>query len=193
MADTHQVSTGVDSTLHARAFVVAEALAAGAGERVAIVVADIWSGTRRLKDGLLRGLAETHGGLYTEDNVLLAGTHTHSAPGGYSGMLLYDYDFERGGCDEATVLCIVEGCVRAVEMAHAALSPGWIFVNRDEVVDCGRNRSLAAYECNPEDERDRWGADTDREMLLLKFIKTAADGRARPVGALSWYAIHPTD
>jgi neutral ceramidase len=193
MADKRQVAAGVESPLYARAFVVAESSSAGAGARVALIVADIWSGTRRLKDGVLKRLAATHGGQYTEANVLLAGTHTHSAPGGYSGMLLYDFDFERGGCDDATVTCIVDGCVRAVEMAHANLAPGRVFANRGDVADCGRNRSEAAYLCNPQAERDRWGADTDREMLLLKFVKTDEQGRERPVGALSWYAIHPTD
>lgn len=193
MADKTQVTTGVESPLYARAFVVAAPPPAANGARVAIIVADIWAGTRRLKEGVLKRLADTHRGLYSEGNLLLAGTHTHSAPGGYSGALLYDFDFDRGGCDEATVMCIVEGCAKAVEMAHANLAPGRVFVNRGEVADCGRNRSRAAYLRNPRAERDRFGADTDREMLLLKFVKVDDGGRERAVGALSWYAIHPTD
>jgi neutral ceramidase len=193
MADKSQIATAVESPLYARAFVVADAPSAAAGGCVAIIVADIWAGTRRVKDAVLKRLAATHGGVYGEENVLLAGTHTHSAPGGFSGTLLYDYDFARGGCDEATVTCIVEGCVRAIEMAHANLAPGRIYVNRGDVADCGRNRSEAAYLCNPQVERDRWGADTDREMLLLKFVKEDGGGQQRPVGALNWYAIHPTD
>lgn len=190
MADTNQVATGVESPLYSRAFVVA----AGAGGKcVALVVADVWAGTRRVKDAVLRRLAATHGDVYTEENLQLVGTHTHSAPGGFSGALLYDFDFERGGCDEATVACIADGCVRAVEMAHANLAPGRIYVNRGEVSDCGRNRSAAAYLHNPQSERARWGADTDREMLLLKFAKVDHGGQERPVGALSWYALHPTD
>ena len=193
MADNTQIATGVESPLYARAFVVAQPPPAAAGACVAIIVADIWAGTRRVKDGVLKRLAATNEGLYSENNVLLAGTHTHSAPGGFSGALLYDFDFDRGGCDEATVTCIVDGCVKAVEMAHANLAPGRIYVNRGEVADCGRNRSQPAYLCNPPAERDRWGADTDREMLLLKFVKVDDGGRERAVGALSWYAIHPTD
>jgi neutral ceramidase len=193
MADKSQITTGVESPLHARAFVIAEAASAAPAECVAIIVADIWAGTRRVKDAVLQRLTAAHGGLYGEENVLLAGTHTHSAPGGFSGALLYDFDFVRGGCDEATVACIADGCVRAVEMAHANLAPGRIYVNRGEVADCGRNRSEPAYLRNPQAERDQWGADTDREMLLLKFVKVDAGGEERPVGALNWYAIHPTD
>jgi neutral ceramidase len=192
MADENQVATGVESPLYARAFVVSEPQSAGGG-CVALIVADIWAGTRRVKRGVLTRLMATFGAVFTEENVLLAGTHTHSAPGGFSGMLLYDYDFTPGGCDEATVACIVDGCVRAVEMAHANLAPGRIYVDRGEVVDCGRNRSEPAYLCNPQAERDHWGADTDREMLLLKFVAVDDGGEERPVGALNWYPIHPTD
>ena len=193
MVDEDQIATGVESPLYARAFVVAERPSVAEAGCVAIIVADIWAGTHRVKDGVLRRLAASHQGVYTEENVLLAGTHTHSAPGGFSGNLLYDFNFDIGGCDEATVTCIVDGCVRAVEMAHANLAPGRIYINKGEVADCGRNRSAPAYLCNPQAERDHWGADTDREMLLLKFVKVDDQDRERPVGALSWYAIHPTD
>ena len=44
---------------------------------------------------------------------------------------------------------ISDGCVRAVEMAHVNFGPGRIYVNRGNIVDCGRNRSVAAYLCNP--------------------------------------------
>jgi neutral ceramidase len=193
MADENQITTGVESPLYARAFVIADPGSANAVGLVAIIVADIWSGTRRVKDAVLQRLVAAHGSLYADDNLLLAGTHTHSAPGGYSGTLLYDFDFSRGGCDEATVTCIADGCVRAVEMAHANLAPGRIYVNRGEVTDCGRNRSKQAYLRNPRAERDQWGADTDREMLLLKFVKLGDGGQERPIGVLNWYPIHPTD
>jgi neutral ceramidase len=191
MADPRQIATGVESRLYARAFVVADPASRLRGRRVAIVVADIWSGTRLIKEALLKRLVERFRRLYTDKNVLLAGTHTHSAPGGYSGMRLYDYT--GGGCDDAVVECIAEGCMRAIEMADANLAPGRIYVNRGEVSGCGGNRSPEAYLRNPQAERDLWGSDTDREMLLLKFVTVGDAGRERPVGALSWFAIHPTD
>jgi neutral ceramidase len=191
MADPRQTATGVESRLYARAFLVAEPSTAAGAHRIAIIVADIWAGTRRLKEPLLERMAASYGERYTDANVLLAGTHTHSAPAGYSGTRLYDYT--AGGCDQAVVECIVDGCMRALEMAHANLAPGRIYVNRGEVQGCGGNRSAEAYLRNPEHERESYGSDTDREMLLLKFVKVSRNGRERPVGALSWYAIHPTD
>jgi neutral ceramidase len=193
MADQRQVTTGVESALFARAFVVMDASAESSATCVAIVIADIWAATRRVKDAVLARLADAHLEQYGGHNLLLAGTHTHSAPGGFSGNLLYDFDFDRGGCDEATVACIADGCAQAIAMADSRLSPGRIYVNRGEVQDCGGNRSPAAYLLNPQAERDHWGADTDREMLLLKFVKLDDAGHEQPIGLLNWYAIHPTD
>ena len=93
MADQRQRATGVESHLYARAFVVADPTTHAC---VAIVVADIWSGTRRVKDGVIRRLARLPGTPFAEENVLLAGTHTHSGPGGFSGHRFYDYT--DGGC-----------------------------------------------------------------------------------------------
>lgn len=188
MADQRQKSTGVESHLYARAFVLTDPTTDAC---VAIIVADVWSGTRRVKEGVIRRLARLSATPLEDENVLLAGTHTHSGPGGFSGHKLYDYT--DGGCDEAVVACIVEGCVRAVEMAHENLAPGRIFVNRGEVPDCGRNRSEPAYLRNPRAERDAYGANTDSEMLLLKFVQLGDRGQERPVGMISWYPIHPTD
>ena len=35
-------------------------------------------------------LQALYGGLYTEQNVAISGTHTHSGPGGYLQYVLYD-------------------------------------------------------------------------------------------------------
>jgi neutral ceramidase len=188
MADDGQRTGGVERRLYARAFIVEDA-----AKRVVIVVADIWAGTRLVKDRVIQRLAQSHGRLYRDENVLFAGTHNHSGPGGYTGSLMYD--FTAKGRDDVVVAYIVDGCVHAIEMAHANVAPGQILVNRGTVLDCGRNRSPLAYARNPPEERSRYGADTDTEMLLLKFVKdgTATDTQPRPVGVLTWYAIHPTD
>ena len=60
LADSTQLATGVESLLYARAFVVAQPPPAATGGCVVIIVADIWAGTRRLKDGVLKRLAATH-------------------------------------------------------------------------------------------------------------------------------------
>src|ERR1700730_18469094 len=81
-ADKRQKTTGVESRLYSRAFIVEDQ---GAWTRVVIVSADIWAGTSVVKQEVVKRLQEKFGALYRIDNVLISGTHTHSDPGGYSG------------------------------------------------------------------------------------------------------------
>ena len=193
MAGRDQITTGVESPLYARAFVIADPESETAAGRVAIIVADIWSGTRRVKDAVLQRLAAAHRGLYADENVLLAGTHTHSAPGGYSGTLLYDFDFSRRRVRRG------DGDVHRRRLRPCRRDGACQPRSRADLCQPWRGHRLwsqplePAYLCNPQAERDQWGADTDREMLLLKFVKLDDGGQERPVGALNWYPIHPTD
>jgi neutral ceramidase len=188
-ADSSQKTEGVESALFSRAFIVEDQQT---GKRVVIVSADLWAATNVVKQGVVERLQQQFGMLYTSDNVLISGTHTHSAPGGYAGYHLYD--LIGGGFDNHTFECVVSGMVISIQKAHINLAPGKIYVNKGDIEDCGRNRSLAAYLNNPESERDKYpNRDTDTEMLLLKFTRLDSSGTERPIGALTWFAIHPTD
>jgi neutral ceramidase len=83
-ADEDQKTTGVESRLFSRAFIVADLEGAVS---VVIVSADIWAGTSVVKEEVVKRLQEKFGALYSSDNVLISGTHTHSAPGGYTRLL----------------------------------------------------------------------------------------------------------
>lgn len=196
MADKSQKIRGVESRIYARAFVIAEVQT---DTFVAILNADIWAGTAALKTEVVKRLQaklkKPNGKPYYDDaNVLISGTHTHSAPGGYTDHKLYED--VGGGFDPCTFECIVFGMVAAIQKAHENLTPGKIYIGTTILPDCGRQRSLGAYLANPEPERKKYKSktgdkgDTDKEMLLLKFV--ANDGN-KPLGVLNWYAIHPTD
>ncbi|MCZ6702375.1 MAG: neutral/alkaline non-lysosomal ceramidase N-terminal domain-containing protein, partial [Ignavibacteria bacterium] len=173
------------SRLYARSFIVCDL---NSDKRVVILTADIWSCTQAVKMEVVKRLKTNYGNeLYTLDNVLLSGTHTHSGPGGYSHYALYNLTIL--GFDEQNFECIVNGMVESIKMAHENLAPGKIFINRGRIDQCGRNRSPEAYKKNPEIERIDYGSDTDKEMLLIKFVKE--DGSI--IGCLNWYAIHPTN
>jgi len=187
-ADERQKTGGVESPLFSRAFILEDQ---GTGKRVVIVSADIWAATNVVKQEVVKRLQEQFHAVYTNDSVLISGTHCHSAPGGYAGYRLYDITGK--GFDAHTFESIVAGIVASIRYAHEDVGPGKIFLNKGDIEDCGRNRSLAAYNKNPEPERVRYRADTDREMLLLKFTRQDSSGEYRPIGALSWFAIHPTD
>lgn len=185
MACIDQKTEGLESRLFARSFIVVDRLS---NKRIVVLCADLWSCTQALKIDVVSRLGRIYGNdVYTLDNVLICGTHTHSGPGGYSHYALYNMTIL--GFDQQNFECIASGMVESIKRAHDNLSPGGICINRGALEDCGRNRSPIAYENNPAAERNQYPTNTDNEMLLIKFVKS--DGKA--VGCLNWYAIHPTN
>jgi neutral ceramidase len=185
MANIAQKTEGIQSRLFARSFIICDQ---ASNKRIVILSADIWSCTQAVKMEVIKRLKNLYGNdLYTIDNVLLSGTHTHSGPGGYSHYALYNLTIL--GFDKQNFECIVNGMVQSIKRAHENLAPGKIFINRGIIEDCGRNRSPIAYNNNPEDERARYDSNTDKEMLLIKFVKK----NGKEIGCLNWYAIHPTN
>ena len=185
MASIDQKTEGIQSRLFARAFIVCDQTS---NKRVVILSADIWSCTQAIKMEVVKRLKSIYGNdLYSIENVLLSGTHTHSGPGGYSHYALYNLSIL--GFDKQNFECIVNGMVQAIKKAHENLEPGKIFINRGEIEDCGRNRSPSAYDNNPADEKARYTSNTDKEILLIKFLKN----NGKEIGCLNWYAIHPTN
>jgi neutral ceramidase len=185
MASIDQKTEGIHSRLFARAFIVCDQ---SNNKHVVILSADIWSCTQAVKMEVVKRLKSIYGNeLYTFDNVLLSGTHTHSGPGGYSHYGLFNLSIL--GFDKQNFECIVNGMVQAIKKAHEKLAPGKIFINNGNVEDCGNNRSPVAYEQNPASEKAKYKSNTDKEMLLLKFVKD--DGKE--IGCINWYPIHPTN
>ncbi len=171
---TH-IANGVHTRLRARAFIIGDLEGT---RRLVYVVNDLLNVSHELRLSVIEELRERHGDLYALDNVVLSATHTHSSPGGYS----HDESFRQAYFD-----AVVEGIVEAIEAAHARLQPGRILIAEGLVENAGINRSLVAYEQNPEQERSRYPHDTDREMTVLRF-----EGETGTLGALTWFAVHPT-
>lgn len=185
MASIEQKTEGIQSRLFARAFIICDQTS---NKRVVFLSADIWSCTQAVKMEVVNRLRSIYANdLYSIENVLLSGTHTHSGPGGYSYYALYNLSIL--GFYKQNFECIVNGMVQAIKRAHENLGPGRIFINKGDIEDCGHNRSPSAYDNNPADEKARYNSNTDKEMLLIKFAKN--DGKE--IGCLNWYAIHPTN
>ncbi|REK06759.1 MAG: hypothetical protein DWQ37_22195 [Planctomycetota bacterium] len=177
-----QIAEGLHLRQYARTFIVAEP---DGQRRVAVVTTDLQSVTHSLVLSVLDQLQSVLGDVYRVDNVIIAATHTHAVPGGY-----WQY-----GADTALgtpfhpehYQAIVDGIAESMLAAHRDLSPGRILIAEGEVEAGGANRSRTAYLQNPEQERQRYSADVDTHMTLLKFVR---DGR--PIGQLNWHAVHPT-
>ncbi len=177
-----QVTEGIHIRQRARAFIIAEP---ETDKRLVFVSADIGSIEHNMTLEVLDRLQARYQNLYTLDNVILSATHTHAGAGGYwhtrvefaLAGAFYPERYER----------IVTGIVDAIVAAHDDLQPGDILINKGDVEGAGANRSMAAYEQNPEDERARYSSPLDKEMTLLSFVR--ADG---PIGMINWFAVHPT-
>lgn len=177
-----QVGEGLRQRQYARTFVIADA---ADKTRLAYVVCDIAFPTHTLKLAVLERTREKLGDRYGHANLILTGTHTHGAPGGYhhhlsSSVLGGDF-FEQG------FEALADGIAESLASADADLKPGRVLLAQGDVDQANANRSSIAYRNNPESERAQYKHDVDKTMTLLKFVREEGE-----VGLLNWFAVHPT-
>ncbi|SDQ87918.1 neutral/alkaline ceramidase [Actinopolyspora saharensis] len=178
-----QRTTGIHQRQRARAFVVAEH--DRPDRRVAVVVVDAGMVFGCVREAVLKRLAERLGNRYTHRNLLLTATHTHAAPGGFSCHTLYNVTTV--GFQPGTFEALVTGITAAIERADANLAPGRLGLARGELSGASVNRSRAAFERNPAEEKRHFPEAVDPSTVLLTFER---DGR--PVGAINWFPTHAT-
>jgi neutral ceramidase len=178
-----QKTEGIQMRLRSRAFVVADP---NNGKRVAFVCAEAGIIPQGVKQGVVKKLLSAYGGLYTDENVAISATHTHSGPGAYSHYALYNLSMM--GYDEKHYNTVVDGIYQSIVRAHNNLESGNIRINMGDVSDCGWNRSPTAYNNNPASERSRYASNTDKTMTLLRFVSAGG----ADLGSINWYAVHPT-
>ncbi|WP_171013783.1 neutral/alkaline ceramidase [Chitinivorax sp. B] len=179
-AKSDQVAAGIHMRQRARAFIVGDP---ATGKRVVFVNTDLGMVFQSIQQAVISRLTAKYGALYSAENVVLAATHTHGGPGGFSHYALYN--FTSLGFNKTTFDAIVAGIVEAIDKAHRNMKPGQIRIGQGELLDASNNRSLTAYERNPASERAKWGHHIDPDMTVLKFSRGETD-----VGAISWFATH---
>ena len=144
-------------------------------------------GSDLVKMRVVEGVNKRLGGeVFTNDNVAISGTHTHSGPAGFIQYTLYQ--ITSWGFVPETFDTFVAGIIESIVQAYENAKDGKILVNQGELEDSNINRSPTSYLLNPEEERAKYNADTDKNMLLLKMVGT--DGS--DIGMLNWFAVHGT-
>ncbi|XP_006169806.1 neutral ceramidase [Tupaia chinensis] len=181
-AKTGQNARGLLTRLYSRAFIIEEP---DGSNRVVFVSIDIGMVSQRLRLEVLNRLQNKYGSLYRKDNVILSGTHTHSAPAGYFQYTVFVIASE--GFSNRTFEYMVDGIVKSIEIAHTNMKPGKIFINKGNVNGTQINRSPYSYAQNPPSERARYSSNVDKEMVILKMVDLNGDD----LGLISWFAIHP--
>ena len=201
-ANKDQIDGGLHTRLWARAFVFADA----GGRRVAFVSVDLAMLFSSVKQGVLQRLASIHGPKYNDQNVMLAATHTHSGPAGYSHHTLYN--LPAAGFVRENYDAIVQGITDAILQADLMLTtnPGnsvsMAFgpIGPPSSPPISVNRSIDAFRLNPEVlslapiPTPPGGAlepgstsSTYTEMTVLGIRRGST-----PVGAISWFPLHNT-
>ncbi len=195
MSNIQQRGKGIHTRLYSRVFVVEDL---ENKKSVAFVCADIGTCTHAMKQAVIKKLkekgpsdAQGHA-IYTENNVMITATHTHSGPGGYSHY--YVYNASIGGFNEQNFDCIVDGIYNSIVEAHNKRSPGKIFIDEGDLNECGKIRSYKAYVNNTEIAEKDIADDENVEpiynkMTLLKFV----DANEKELGSFNWFALHPTN
>lgn len=182
-AEASQKTSGIHMRLYSRAFTFRDT----AGNTAAFVNVDAAMISEMLKLRVIEILRSKLGEAYTDKNVLLSATHTHSGPGGYHGYTLYA--ISTLGYFGGTFDMLAEGIARSIELAHGSLRPAKLLFNSGQLDESGVNRSPSSYLLNPEVERARYQHNTDREMTVVKVIDTAT---GKPFGMLNWFPVHCT-
>lgn len=185
----HRVK-GIETRLFARAFTFKDSVSE---KKTAYVSAEILSCTTSLRRGVLKKLHDHFPELgYHDDSIMIAGTHTHSAPGGYSHYALYNITVP--GFVQKVYETLVNGITEAIVEADKNMKPGKIYFGSGEFapeIDVAFNRSLKAYNRNPDvlkqDEKNRHLA-INRKMYLLRMD----DLGGNPIGTINWFGVHPT-
>ena len=178
-----QKTAGIHQRLRSRAFVIASPCN---GKRVAFVSADAGQIFQGVKQQVVERLRARYGTLYSDENVVLSATHTHSGPGGFSHYALYNLTIL--GYDAQNFEAIVDGIVQSIVRAHNNVTTGTMRINSGDLLNASINRSPEAYLFNPATERGQHAYDTDKKMTLLRLQGT--DGSE--VGLINWFAVHAT-
>jgi len=142
-----------------------------------------------VKNAVLAKLQAKFGSLYSQENVAISGTHTHSGPGGFLAYILYQ-STSWGFVDE-TFNSWVDGIFNAIVAAHENVQDATIQLASGTLLDSNINRSPTSYLLNPQEERDQYpDGDTDKTMLLLRFASRADPNKL--LGSVNWFAVHAT-
>lgn len=184
-ASLAQKGTGLRQRLYARAFIVANK--AKPSDRFVYASIDTQSGDTAIRYGILQALQAKFGSTYSQANVAIVGTHSHSGPGAWLNYLLPQITCL--GFDHQSYQAIVDGTVMAITRAHNSLADGYLSVATGNVTDANISRSLYAYLANPESERAQYDTTVDTMMTMLRFVSASS---GKEIGSFNWFAVHGT-
>ena len=115
-----QNTAGIHTRLFSRAFIVEQD-----DIRVAFVSADLAMMGQLVKLRVVEELEAVLPGHYSEQNLVISATHTHSGPAGFMQYVLFNVP--NLGFIKQTLDAMVEGIVLSVVRAHHSIAPGRLY------------------------------------------------------------------
>lgn len=181
-ASIDQTGAGLLSRQYARAFVIVDP---SSGRRVVHVTADLGMVWQSIRDGVLAKLTQKYGDTYTESNVMITATHTHSSTGGDSHHALYD--ITTVGHHPKTLQARVDGIVEAIERADADVAPATLGLGTAQLTNASVNRSRTAFDRNPAADKAHFPNAVDSASTTLSITRNGAVD-----GTINWFGVHAT-
>ncbi|MEL0027220.1 MAG: neutral/alkaline non-lysosomal ceramidase N-terminal domain-containing protein, partial [Perlucidibaca sp.] len=178
---------GQETPLYARALFLRDEL----GQSLVFCCLDLGYVTHAMRSGAVEQLSARLGTDFRDEAFVLTCTHTHSGPGGCSHDVLYN--LVTPGFQPEHLAAVVAAVVEAVAEARATAEPTTLSLASapfDDSVPVAWNRSLKAWNRNPDVTRYRSGENhkaLDRQMQVLSLSR---DGEVRAL--LSLFGVHAT-
>lgn len=173
------------------------------GHRVAIAVADLHAASRYLLERTALETAPSCG--ISVDRLVLAGTHTHTAPGNFYGNTLFDSTTQGAmGFDCGYADWLASRIAGAIKAAAARARPATLGVGITRLWEVSRNRSLTPFRANNDSslwETGGWpGAGAPQHLSSearavdprVTAIAAFDAGDGEPIGALGLFGCHNT-
>lgn len=164
------------------------------GRSTALVQCDLLTGSVLLNQRVAELIAgETDIGI---DGLLIAGTHTHSAPGNYFENNFYnDNASNASGFDPEYFDYLSRQISGAIIRAFKEKKPARIATGKTQIREMTRNRSIESYRANKnvsrENPPDIYEA-VNPDLYLIRVDVLDQDDQYRPLAALSSFSIHGT-
>ncbi|XP_053612724.1 neutral ceramidase isoform X2 [Plodia interpunctella] len=186
-ANFEQTGRGIHLRQFSRAFVlVDDSNDSNSSQRIVFVSVDAAMMGQGVRREVIKRLRKRFGDLYTENNVIISGTHTHSTPGGFLMDFLFDLPIL--GFVKETFVAYIVGIYKSIVMAHTKLTPVRMEYAEAELLGANINRSPTSYLRNPPEERARYKYNVDKTLAQVRFLTASNE----IVGVINWFAVHPT-
>ncbi|HOS38537.1 MAG TPA: neutral/alkaline non-lysosomal ceramidase N-terminal domain-containing protein [Spirochaetota bacterium] len=164
------------------------------GKPIALVQCDLLSGSLILHHRVAELVAKETG--VGADALMIAGTHTHSGPGGYFESNFYNrFAAAAPGFDRDYFDFLAGRIAAAIMEAHTTSAPAKVAAGTMDFTGFSRNRSIEAYRHNatvPEAKKNDIFAAVNPSLHMVRVDCRDELGRFVPRAAFSSYSIHAT-